>query len=58
LFAPIEKHSFVASREHALLLAYRQLCMEIVARRSALDTIPLLKKMDTGGTEPGQRDVQ
>lgn len=58
LFAPVEKYPFAASQEHAFLLAYRHLCMEIFAKRSSLDAMPLLKGMDRGRSEPFQRDVQ
>ena len=58
LFDPIEKHPFVASQEHAFLLAYRHLCMELYMKRSAINVMPLLKGMDKGQPQPFQQSLQ
>lgn len=58
LFAPIEKHPFVSSQQHAFLLAYRHLCMEVFTKRSVSGTHQLLRRMDRGRSEPQQRMLQ
>ena len=48
LFAPIEKLPFSGSQDHCFLLAYRALCIEVFAKRAAIEALPLLSSMDKG----------
>lgn len=58
LFEPIDRSPFVGDPRQVLLLAYRSICHELYAKRSALDLFENAHDLDRGRQLPDQIELQ
>lgn len=58
LFTPIEDYDLQPTVEQSLLLAYRAICREVFAKRSAIKSVSLGRSLDRGKDILSQVDIQ